>query len=537
MHTFRARFSLSLIALTLLIGPTMAQWTALSGPPGGAPSLQGAGFGISDRGKVLALPGGADVIDPSGLYVYGSGPSGPTRSGFDGVVALQSPSTDAFVLYSQGLSAYGVYPASSGYRPVLWNGTSLTELLPADRFIGFLSGFDNNQAAGYADGLTPDGEFQFRHATIWNGTVAQDLHQSAGFDTAGFSVANDVSGNKAVGALSVELVQSTGLSIENAILWENGSATNLHTQSNLGAQGYSASSAQWIVGDYVFGSGTRIDGEGEQLVWHSGQAQTLDSFLGLPANSGLTLFGIDRLGNLKLLGFDAGGNEFTTFFGYTPNLGQDPNPTYQGPYYGEGFGGTRQLIYENDFETDATGFSSLVRESYPYFNQGSTGLGRFAEQPVSLTLDNLIAGEEYEVTMSLVLGGTWDGNAAGIGPDLFRVSADGNLIFEQSYFFQDRSGATSRVLGFGPNLSGNALGQGTGPTGSQTPLRFIATGTSAILTFQAPNSEPVDNEWWSLDNVQVTGKRNGPFTRNIPEPGSLALVLLAPLGLLLRKRR
>jgi hypothetical protein len=543
------RRSLLLFAASLALSQAAnAQWTLLSGSPGGEPRLQIVSGGIVDDGRRLQI-GSFDTtfissVDNSGQYAYGADGFKATRWGFDGVVDLHAALSDATLsqaTFSTGTSVYGFAVGESGLtRPVLWNGTTAVELLSEGQTTGNLNGFNSNQAAGWV--TVRSGDSDYNHAVVWNGSQSIDLHQSGGLDPTSNSMANGVQGNRVVGSGTVAFDPTTGAYTDNAFLWENGIGTNLHDQYNLSSLGYAGSVANYVVDDYIFGYGLNTFGEGTLLSFHQGQVQTVDSLLNVPSTSGLSLTGIDRLGNLTFEGFDSSGR-FVQHFGYDPNQGLNPNIAYAGPYFGEGFGGTPTLVYFNDFSSNIDGFDrgtptvekigeTLNYSTYLLEPVLAGTLGRFSNEAVSLHLDNLVAGEEYSVAASLLIGGTWDGLASGIGPDYFTVTADGRSLFNEAYFYQNPDGLPKSIA-FGPSLSGfNGLVAGST---NLAALRFTAQGSTADLVFQAPNSEPVDNEWWTLADVQVTGKRGSG--RDVPEPGTLALVLVAGIGVIFRRRR
>ncbi len=538
MHPLRARFSLSLVALMLLVGPTWAQWslTTLPTPPPG-PSVRLYGDGILDSGRKLWFGSNteAQAIDPSGQNVYGVVRQGNTAvntlgvwnaSGFQTIPTASS--IDAIgggFYYATDSIAYGaVYNADFVSRAIAVTNGTVTDLTPSFASSSFQNGFNGNLASGSVSTGT------LTQAYVWNGTSSSvNLHEGNGFAAGVSTEARATSGNRTAGNTIVASADPELPGVTNALLWNGTAATNLHTTGGVDALGYSSSIAQYLVGDYVLGTAYNYDiGTSTSLIWVNGQAQELSAFLGAP---GAQLSSVDALGNLSLYNLDTGDN---LYYAYQPSAGQSIVQGYAGPYFGSGFGGTNTLVYENDFESNANGFntnqisreqvgSSRDGEGNPVEPMRTNALGRFSTEAVTLSLDNLTPGDTYSVTASLILGGTWDG-----GADIWTVSADGNIIFSESYFFQQR-GELPRMIGFGPDLS-NDFGY---TRERAAPFQFIAQSTTATLLFQAPNLEPVTNEWWNLDNVQVTSRGQA----RIPEPGSLALVLLAPLGLLLCKRR
>jgi hypothetical protein len=541
------RFVALSFALFGLVALARAQWVPYEPVAPPTPDVYLSSGGIVDRGRYLEL--GASqmlAVDPSAHHFYGqtlvSGTSVATRWSATGVQQVSLPTATGFsdIRHAADNLAYGIFEGESPtgiegntIQAFVWSGSTATNLTPTGAYSSYVQTFQGSQAGGWASFINPANEI-FTQAQLWNGTAAVNLHTSNGFSERVNTVVYAIDGNRAAGTLDGYTPDGSTY-FRNAILWTDGVATNLHTSGNVAALGFAYSNASYVVGDYVFGHGDSADFQTTtNLVWHNGQAQTLSSFLNLP---GAFLSTVDALGNLAV--YDASGNAYN--FAYVPNLGITPQPGYAGPYFGEGFGGTRTLVYENDFETNANGFnrtdrrSELVRQpitdgSVIYDDGTSLTLGRFSNEAVTLTLDNLVAGEEYRFTGSLLLGGSWDGTLPGIGPDFIRISADGNILFENTYNLSPNEFPV--LVGFGPDLSGLYGGSNVNGILTEPAIRFTATSSTATLLFQAPNSEADSNAWWSLDNVQVTGKRGNA----IPEPGTLALVLLAPLGLVLRKK-
>jgi PEP-CTERM motif len=217
---------------------------------------------------------------------------------------------------------------------------------------------------------------------------------------------------------------------------------------------------------------------------------------------------VDAFGNLTL---GLGTTSAPSYYALEANLGIDQSTPGAGTFFGSGFGGTKTLVYENDFSQNADGFSQQTLEN------GT--LGRFSNDAVTLGLGSLIPGEEYGISFDLTTAGTWDGNNPIVGPDHWSLSADGATLLDLTPFNADH-------FRYGTDLSGRTF---TGNT-----IMFRPTSSSALLTFAGSGLQGLNDEWWTLDNVQVLGP-----TRNnrIPEPGALLLLGAGVLAGVLGKRR
>lgn len=212
-----------------------------------------------------------------------------------------------------------------------------------------------------------------------------------------------------------------------------------------------------------------------------------------------------------------------------------------------------QILYANDFEATEGGFTSGARVSHPNTADpsGATSqfLGLFSDNAATtLTLAGLVPGSLYNLTLDLLVKGSWDGNTAVVGPDLWRVRADGGVLVETT--FSNVSGSNQS---FAP---GNRIAPGDSAPGtgaefsnadifgifdgyslykfdavSNPQIEFTAVGDTVVLTFEGQNLQGVSDESWALDNVVVTGPGNA-----VPEPGTLLLAGLGTLALLRRRR-
>jgi hypothetical protein len=213
-------------------------------------------------------------------------------------------------------------------------------------------------------------------------------------------------------------------------------------------------------------------------------------------------------------------------------------------------------VYVNDFESNTVGFTTSGRVHLPTTPNASSPLssmlGKFAYNEFTyLNLSGLNPGETYSLAFDLFIGGSWDGNPQPYGADCWylRETFSGqdlvNTTFSNVYGSDQSYSDTNPVGGaWLPYQSGAdvlsadtdifrgysiyAFGRGSG----NPNLTFTANADGmASLIFQGLGLQGVDDEFWAIDNVRVTS------TRDIPEPASAALALLALPLLRLRRRR
>lgn len=178
------------------------------------------------------------------------------------------------------------------------------------------------------------------------------------------------------------------------------------------------------------------------------------------------------------------------------------------------------VVYSNDFEANANGFSLTSRVALLNASTGSTTsmfLGRFTNDSPTLTLAGLTPGATYSVGFELYIGATMDGNEpwtlkTGSGGTLINTTfanfggqnySDTNFLAPPGVQFPPKTGAD-----VGQDLASNTddftiyyFGKGTG----NPILSFVApaTGSQTLIFAGAGMQEPAD-EFWALDNVIVT---------------------------------
>lgn len=219
-----------------------------------------------------------------------------------------------------------------------------------------------------------------------------------------------------------------------------------------------------------------------------------------------------------------------------------------------GAGAQAQVVYSNDFEANTGGFTNGIRVNHSISNNPagplSSFLGLFSDNTATqLTLTGLTPGTVYDLTLDLLIRGSWDGNTAGVGPDVWRVRADGSTLVDTTF---------SNIVGSNQSFSSNGYIGGPGNYAPGTSasvlydnpdifqryaiykfdkvalpqLEFTPATSTVTLSFEGNNLQGVPDEAWAIDNVKVAARPSA-----IPEPGALALVTLGVVGLALRRRK
>ena len=205
------------------------------------------------------------------------------------------------------------------------------------------------------------------------------------------------------------------------------------------------------------------------------------------------------------------------------------------------------VVYSNDFETNTDGFDVMDTSSQFSDEMGgtSTFLG-IASPPTTsavLTLTGLNPGTTYYLAFDLALGGSWDGSLS-FGPDFFSLTTTpaGTLIdatFRNGFPIGDptpgQTYSDATPLGDGGlfrTREGADVELGTpvyffGRGDGNPNPSFVAADTIETVSFTATDAQGVSDEYFALDNVEVT---------TVPEPAHVLLLLTGALVLLGRGR-
>ncbi|MDX2035536.1 MAG: hypothetical protein SFX72_02705 [Isosphaeraceae bacterium] len=201
-------------------------------------------------------------------------------------------------------------------------------------------------------------------------------------------------------------------------------------------------------------------------------------------------------------------------------------------------------VYSNDFETNTNGFSSASTTVLPTdaggFSsaQNSRMLGRFANDTVTLSLSGLIPGIVHTVAFDLFIGASWDGNDTSFGPDRWQLTVAGIDLVDAT--FANLSGSTqsySDATPTGPGTHAASTGADvvfvaglsvfdrysiySFSKGARNPvLTFTPLASTASLSFEGSSLQAVGDEFWAIDNVEIT------TATVVPEPSTLAGSLL-----------
>jgi hypothetical protein len=150
-----------------------------------------------------------------------------------------------------------------------------------------------------------------------------------------------------------------------------------------------------------------------------------------------------------------------------------------------------------------------------------------------LTLGSLPAHSSVTLSFDLAVIDSWDGNAGGVGPDIFNVRINGVLAFSETFTNLAASHGFTQSYAGAPFVSatGGNLAQNSGWQDSAYALSLTVPDTASGLTIEwfASGSgwQAGIDESWAVDNVRVDVAASA-----VPEGGStLALMGLVMAGL------
>ena len=183
--------------------------------------------------------------------------------------------------------------------------------------------------------------------------------------------------------------------------------------------------------------------------------------------------------------------------------------------------GTAAAVYTNDFENGAAQagpeWSKRTISATPA--GGRRFLGELGDETLRLSLTNLPTHGRLLIRYDLYLIRSWDGSAAGVGPDFFRFDLENGPTLLNATFsnfnglLQSYPGSLGSATQY-PGQTGaremNTLGyvyNTVGVTDSVYHFEHTAphTASNAVLRFivDPTNPEGLNNESWGVDNVEV----------------------------------
>jgi hypothetical protein len=186
------------------------------------------------------------------------------------------------------------------------------------------------------------------------------------------------------------------------------------------------------------------------------------------------------------------------------------------------------VVYQNDF--GGAGGSEWSHKTVSVTPIGARRfLGEFSNETVGLTLSNLPPHSAVSVAFDLFIILTWDGNSAGVGPDIWQMRLRDGTVLQRSTFsnlsenpngegqsFPDEYNPTNvtRFLPFKGATETNTLGFLWGASPKDAVYRiqksFVHTNANLVLEFSGIGLQGIGDESWGLDNVSVTTLINIP---------------------------
>ena len=182
---------------------------------------------------------------------------------------------------------------------------------------------------------------------------------------------------------------------------------------------------------------------------------------------------------------------------------------------------TAEIVIIDNFESSSHPGWSLPLTTVPPAG-GRRFLGEFGRETVTLTLTNLPAHEELEISLNVIVRGYWQGNAR---PDTWRLAVDGRTLLNTTF----STFTTQAFPGIYPGTSNpratravatNTLGYELSFADNimledavyRVTSRTAHSNKVAALTFSSTLSN-IEEAAWSLDNVAVVVTSKSPRLR------------------------
>ncbi|MBX3670121.1 MAG: choice-of-anchor D domain-containing protein [Rhodocyclaceae bacterium] len=138
--------------------------------------------------------------------------------------------------------------------------------------------------------------------------------------------------------------------------------------------------------------------------------------------------------------------------------------------------------------------------------------GRFSNSEQLLTLNGLTPGQQYSLKFDLYILDTWDGLNASNGPDLFEVSADGQLLLREAFAaglgnVQTFNASDAITLQIVPTLTGIANGR----PGEDSFFDLLGSGFQEGASSVTVGGRVYTDAYPNLNDFDVFGSRNSTF--------------------------
>jgi hypothetical protein len=158
-----------------------------------------------------------------------------------------------------------------------------------------------------------------------------------------------------------------------------------------------------------------------------------------------------------------------------------------------------EVVYENNFETDANGWNVSNRFGF----NGSTILGKFSNNSIELNINNSKYYDSAQIEFDIFPHDSWDGD------EPFLIYLNNNLIFDVRFALSPGQNQCNN-----PNFTrlipipqtGSCWGPG-GVTVYSFKGKFTIPIFGPINQFQInqSNGQQLCDESWSIDNLKITG--------------------------------